>query len=45
LRLYTQSCCLSIRIRTNATRLNHAKTTRLKACTTANMSRVFMTGA
>jgi hypothetical protein len=43
--LYTLSCCLRARIRTNATRLNHTKTTRLKACTTANTSRVFVTGA
>ena len=27
LRLYTASCCLRARIRTNATRLNHANTT------------------
>ncbi len=45
LRLYTPSCRLRARIRNNATRLNHAKATRLKACTTANISRVLMTGA
>ncbi len=45
LRLYTPSCCLSTKIRTNATRLNHTKKTKLKACMTANTSRVFMTGA
>ena len=45
LRLYTPSYCLRARIRNQATRLNHAKTNRFKACTTVNISRVFMTGA
>ena len=39
---YTVSCCLSTRIRSPATRLNHAKMTRLRDCTTAIMSRIFM---
>ena len=42
LRFYTVSCCLSTRIRSPATRLNHAKMTRLRDCTTAIMSRIFM---
>jgi hypothetical protein len=42
LRLYTVSCGLSKRIRSPATRMSHAKMTRLRDCTTMITSKIFM---
>jgi hypothetical protein len=42
LRLYTASCSRNARIRTQATRLRLAKTTRFRDCKTTIMSRIFM---
>ena len=42
LRWYTLSCCLSARIRSTVTRLNQAKTTRLRNCPTTIGSNLFM---
>jgi hypothetical protein len=42
LRMYTADCCLSTSTRSPATRLDHPKMTRLRDCTTAIMSGIFM---
>jgi hypothetical protein len=42
LRLSTMSCCLSTRIRSPASRLNHVKMTRLRDCTIRTASKMFV---